>query len=1060
MGASEAIAAEIVNQKSRIKSTSIRYFGDYELLDELARGGMGVVYRARQVSLNRPVALKMILAGHLATPALKQRFQTEAEAAARLDHPHIVPIYEIGEHEGQHYFSMKLIEGGTLAERSSEFRFPSSDLGHSPQRAATRSPFPGRKSRREGGTSLSKSALQNRQSQIANLLATIARAVHYAHQRGILHRDLKPTNILLDEKRDPHVTDFGLAKLAEDDSSLTMTAAILGTPAYMAPEQAAGQSKGLTTAADIYSLGAILYELLASQPPFRAETAVETLRQVCEEEPIGPHALNPAVDRDLETVCLKCLNKDPQRRYGSAEMLAEDLDRWRNGEPILARPSTAWERTRRWTRRNPEMAALVAGLVLSIAGGLFATGFMWHRARQTAASAEQLLYVANMKSAQTAWEENNVGLVRQLLEQTQNSPLRGFEWYYWQRLAHLEQMTFRGHLGEVIGTAISPDGRRIVSGGLDRIARVWELPTGRELLTLEGHTAGVLAVAFSSDGQRIITGSEDKTARVWDAISGRQLLRLDGHAHNVEMVAFSRDDRRIVTGSVDRTVRLWDATTGLEVLRVAGHVAALSPDGRRIVTTGGFVEVGGNLRDSDASRKATLWDAESGRKLLHFQGHSGLIMWVAFSRDGQRIVTGSQDFTAKVWDAATGTNLVTFRGHRLAISTVAFSWDGKRIITASADQTAKVWETVTGQELLTLKGHSAPLYSASFSPDDRLIVTGSLDKTVKVWAPEAAREMVTLDGQNPKLSGLAFSPDAKRIVIGAYDGQAKVWDVTTGRVLHTIAGTAVAFSSDGRQIVASHFDDTNHSHCAAIWDAVSGRQRIKFTVHKDPVEGVAFSPDGQRIVTCSDDKTAIVWEASSGKKLIGLIGHTNGVRGVAFSPDGQWIVTGSVDGTARIWNATTGAELHRFAQHKAQVLSVTFSADGQRILSGDDIGTCLLWEAAAGRVLLTLKGHTSKILCATFSPDGRRILTGSDDHTATLWETLNGREVLTFKAHASAIKTAIYSPDGQRIATASLDGLAMLWDVATPEQVRVWQEEERSADRKIEAFRRSEAVGR
>ena len=379
-----------------------RFFGDYEILGELARGGMGVVYRARQVSLNRPVALKMIAAGQLATPAQVQRFRLEAEAAARLDHPNIVPIYEIGEHQGQHFYSMKLIEGGPLAEPGSGFRVPGSELmGARPK--------------------LTDEKAGKRNSSPAPLIASIARAVHYAHQRGVLHRDLKPTNILIDAQGQPHITDFGLAKLFEEETTLTQSTAILGTPAYMAPELAAGKAAEATTAADVYSLGAILYELLSGRPPFIAENVPALLRKIVEEDPVRPSVhhssrcyqtskseiRNPKseigtslstsvavdeVDRDLEIICLKCLEKEPVKRYPSAAALAEDLERWMRDEPIHARSATTAERLRRWCRRKPALAGVSFALAVAVLGGLIATSvLLWreNHARRRATAAEQ-----------------------------------------------------------------------------------------------------------------------------------------------------------------------------------------------------------------------------------------------------------------------------------------------------------------------------------------------------------------------------------------------------------------------------------------------------------------------------------------------------------------------------------------------------------------------------------------------------------------------------------------------------------------------------------------------
>lgn len=530
----------------------VRYFGDYELLEEIARGGMGVVYKARQASLNRPVALKMILAGQLAGEAEVKRFHAEAEAAANLDHPNIVAIYEVGEHAGQHYFSMRLVEGASLA------------------------------------TEAHKSEARGQRSA-AQLSAKVARAIHHAHQRGILHRDIKPGNILIDTKGEPHVTDFGLVRRIAVDSSLTGSGAVMGTPNYMAPEQATGKTKQLTTAVDIWSLGAVLYFLLTGRPPFEGATPLETLRKVVDEEPVPPSQVlrnrqrqeapssqavirNPrsAIDKDLVTICLKCLEKDPQRRYASANALADDLERWLRREPITARSITCWERGVKWSKRNPAIATLLAAVVVSVVAGLAGVSYQWRRAeearREALAAYEQASDTAQVLGftlAEMAAETDRTRVAmrspdgRWLLQVSNNA-------------AALVDMNSRPPVvirlkqeAQIRFAAFSPDSRRFVTALSDGTARIWDVQAGRTVGQALQHKGAINCARFSPDGLRIVTGAADKTVRVWDASTGKTLtsplVQLDDE---VVSVRFSDDGQRIMGVSAKGTTLWWDAKTG------------------------------------------------------------------------------------------------------------------------------------------------------------------------------------------------------------------------------------------------------------------------------------------------------------------------------------------------------------------------------------------------------------------------------------------------------------------------------------------------------------------
>jgi WD40 repeat protein/predicted Ser/Thr protein kinase len=841
----------------------------YEILAELGRGGMGVVYKARQVGLNRTVALKMILAGAHASTGALARFRTEAEAVARLQHPGIVQIFEVGEHDGLPFFSLEFVEGGGLDRR----------LDGTPQDPRS----------------------------AASMVEAIARAVDAAHKRGVVHRDLKPANVLLTIDGRPKVADFGLAKRldAEADSGPTESGSIMGTPSYMAPEQARGKPGLIGAATDVYALGAILYDLLTGRPPFRAASPLDTVLLVTGSEPLPPSRLVPSLPRDLEVICLKCLEKEPARRYDSAEALAEDLRRWLEGKSIAARPCSGWGRVVKWSRRRPAVAGLSAAVVLVALLGLAGILWQWRAAvanareaakrRDEAEKASMKLevalqdvtrqrdragrsaYLASMGLAVRDYESGQIGRVQELLgaqrPASSGSPdYRAFEWYHLQRLCHSELLSFRGHRAIISDVTFSPDGRLVASTAGGSGVLIWDPETGALARSLTGSVNFANHAAFSPDGGRIAVACGDGTTKLLDARSGTLTRTLKWHTGGVNAVSFRPDGQLVATAGQDGLIKLWDADSGALKASLQGHPKAIvglafRPDGKRLSSA-----------SQDGAIK--LWDVESPTEAhpdpsaMPIPAGSGLQV-AAFRPDGRRVATSGADGSVQLRDAETGAEVRTFRGHVKPLAALAFSPDGRVLATAGQDNLIKLWDAESGTETATLRGHTARLTALAFRPDGKLLASAAWDLTVKVWDLARTPGVATIRAHQGQASAVAFSPDGKLLASAGLDEAVRLWNPATGEEVRTLKSKekmgnllAVAFSPDGKRLAAS-----GATGAVEVWDLATGAGVVSLQGHRKMVNGLAFSPDGRRIATASIDRPALgrrQWRRGPGDRGPGL----------------------------------------------------------------------------------------------------------------------------------------------------------------------------------------------
>jgi WD40 repeat protein/serine/threonine protein kinase len=980
---------------------------DYEILGELGRGGTSVVYRARQVKLNRLVALKMLLNGQHAGTDELGRFRGEARALARLQHPNIVQIHDVGEHDGRPYFALELVDGGSLKER------------------LTGTPLPPR--------------------QAAQLVQTLAEAIHAAHQCGIVHRDLKPGNVLLqksltprrqdatkvEEREDegngptsssslcasaslrealPKITDFGLAKRLDESGTKTQSGAFLGTPSYTAPEQAAGEVRRIGPATDVYGLGAILYELLTGRPPFRAETAMETLRQVMGEDPAPPRNLSPRLPRDLETICLKCLRKEPQQRYATAADLAEDLRRFLAGEVIRARPTAVPERAAKWVRRRP--AAAVALLAAVVAGLALPAVLLWHnlglrqayvrverserQARANEARAQQLVYASDVRLADQLFKTGDVARMTELLERhvpaAGEEDRRHFAWrYLWPHRQALPA-PLRAHEGALVLLALAPDGRVRVTAGRDGLLKLWDPDTGRARVasaTVEGRKVGFRAVALAPDGGTVAALSEPGTVLVWDGATGEPKA-CPGPVASASAVAFSADGRFLALGG-DGAVRLWDVARAKECGRVR---------------TG-----------------------------------EGGVRQVEFSPDGRTLATLSDRSRAdvKLWDPADGT-AKGVRKRQQEITQVSYSPRGTFLATVGGDGGVVLDDLSSGDTLDWPELAAAKASRLAFSPDEQTLATGSADGGVSFWDVSARTLRARLRWQSVRVGRLAFAADGRRLAVATDSGLvyrvAPPGPQDPDRLLPGLGeGEALAFVRDGSTLVVG-----DHTGAVHLVDTDSGEVRRCFRAHTNAVRLLAAYEDGRLLATARRaGGTVAIWEAATGGAIARLPGEEAEPSCLAFAPNRPLLAVGSKDGRVVLWDVSATPRRRLLGEHRGEVRDAAFAPDGRSLVTGGADGTIRLWDTvadAAGQPPWASLSPGGEVTAVTFSPDGQVLAAAGSDGRVWAWR-LRGKDeprpVQPALPHGMArpVPRLLFLPDGRTLVAVER-GLGLRFvDVAT-----------------------------